>query len=292
MTTNEAVAGAPEANPYAASGPTPWELEEIRRLQEMDAFLAPVTVATLGPVMDTLHPSEGKERPRLLDVGGGVGATTENLCEQYHVEYHIADLNKRFLAFRDTPAAHKFVTHGEAIDVPDDSFDGTYSRATVAWSSDPEQSISELLRITKKDGGVATITDFDWSSARAGLDSGAMEEIMEVRAMFMAALVSQGFRPTFGAHSGERVDAVARIQGLHYERTEHHHQFPAGDHSAFLLKMVQPLLTALREKNPQAAADLADNMEKIRAASEAGTVSMSLPALVTQVVRLSKTVSQ
>ncbi len=55
------------------------------------------------------------------------------------------------------------VGDAQALDFPDDTFDGCRSERTFQWLSDPGRAMAEMVRVTRPGGTVAVI-DSDWGS--------------------------------------------------------------------------------------------------------------------------------
>jgi SAM-dependent methyltransferase len=102
---------------------------------------------------------------RVLDVGAGTGALTQELVARLGVQNvaagepspdYVATLRERFpgLDVRETPA--------EELPWEDDSFDATLAQLVVVFLNDVQGAVRELSRVTRPGGVVATtMWEFD-----------------------------------------------------------------------------------------------------------------------------------
>lgn len=263
-----------------------WSDHEAKRLATMGAVVASVTRGDLMPLFDELG-SAGTVL-RFVDIGAGSDTTTEELCAEHGgIEYIALDGKQDFLDQRPTDEARKILADVGSIPSPDGHFDITFSRAVTAWQKKPKTAIAEQLRVTRL-GGVAVFTEFDWTHSGATPGSEAQEAIMAARSTMMLVLTGAKFNPGFGANLGEAVAAVIAERGVEAERIEVRHELPQGDYKNIFIDAAENVLLQLKAVGRGQAAVFAGLLEscieKIKAAS---STSIRLPALVTEIVRIS-----
>ncbi len=265
-----------------------WGANEAERLSKMDEFLRAITEHDVSPYIRQLQAETTNDRAvalNMLDIGAGTGTTTEDLCQNMGVTYYALDPNPTILANRRiTPEDQKILGRSEAMELPDNSFDMTHSRAVTGWSPKPRQSISEQIRVTRE-GGFAFFTEFDWSTAGADPECEVYADLMEAKAIMISALASAQFDPYYGSALSGHIDQVAKGADIELERREIIHDFPPGDHRQLFLDAAHNLYEAMREKSPTAGEGLQILMERIR---NANSVRATLPRLVTQIVRVNR----
>jgi phosphatidylethanolamine/phosphatidyl-N-methylethanolamine N-methyltransferase len=100
---------------------------------------------------------EGKNFPRVLEIGGGVGEHLDFILHDFE-EYLLTDLriptlNNKFA--KDNRVVCK-VENAEQLTFPDKSFDRVISTCLLHHVNEPEKVLEEILRVLKGEG-VATI---------------------------------------------------------------------------------------------------------------------------------------
>lgn len=287
------------ANVYIDRGlaATDWEAKESARLRTMDEFLGAVTHGDLVPVVEgvqAIHPGEGVT---LLDIGAGTGTTTEELCREHGVDYSAFDAKKEFLDGRATiDSSHKLLGRSEDMtEIPDAAFNITYSRAATAWSSDPDRTIAEQLRVT---GDTAVFTEYDWSRAHVHSESNDVTAAgMAAKLAIMSVLEAAHFDTLLGAELQDRIDRVASAAGYIIEHVHVRHELPEADHRELFANVANTIVAQLRAasgntanavgaaKAATAASILTKYLGIITRASS-DSVTFRLPALSTEVVRI------
>lgn len=162
---------------------------------------------------------------RVLDVGCGTGALTGELVERLGASAVAAvDPSEPFVAATRTryPGVDVRQTSAERLPFPEDAFDATLAQLVVHFMKDPIAGISEMARVTRRDGVVAAcVWDHGgsqgplrlfWDAARAldpdvddgsdlpGTHRGHLKELFEgagLRAVEAAALSVSLEHPTF-----------------------------------------------------------------------------------------------
>lgn len=265
-----------------------WAGDESSRLANMDSFFQLFAREDLDPVFADVAARYPDQPAQLLDIGAGTGMVTESLCAEQNVAYFALDVNQELLAGRTTETTHKILGSAEATNLPENSFDITFSRAVTAWNADPKAAIAEQLRVTRL-GGYAVFTEFDWTDAGAVSETEVTATTMATKAIMMEALTLAGFKPEYGKQLGSDVSEVVRAAGLRGEQFTARHELPAGDYREILLEGAETICAQLdqfKHGQPAAmAAMLRTNIAHIRSAE---TFSFRLPALVTRIVRLAE----
>ena len=111
-------------------------------------------------------------KARVLDVGCGPGSITLDVAEAVHpgevygvdpVEESIEQANG-MKAEREVGNITFQVGEAYSLDFADDAFDLVYSRSTFGYFPDPERALTEMRRVTRKEGWIViTLGDEDAS---------------------------------------------------------------------------------------------------------------------------------
>ena len=106
----------------------------------------------------------------VLDVGCGVGATTQLVARQVHPGTVVGvDKESRLISqakkdAQDLDLRNLEYHTGDASRLPlnSESFDLVYSRFLLAWVADPQQAVREQIRTTRSGGSISAVdVDFD-----------------------------------------------------------------------------------------------------------------------------------
>jgi SAM-dependent methyltransferase len=101
---------------------------------------------------------------RVLDVGSGTGAVTEELAAR--TEGHVVgiDLDPAMVAFARERGGRAEYRSGDAHDLPFRSawFDITACHFLLLWCRDPAQAAQEMVRVTRKGGAVLICAEPDY----------------------------------------------------------------------------------------------------------------------------------
>jgi SAM-dependent methyltransferase len=111
---------------------------------------------------------------RVLDVGSGTGAVTEELAERTQGQVIGVDVDPDMVAFanrRPLPAASSAARVGQAqyrlgdahdLPFPDAWFDVTTCHFLLLWCRDPERAAQEMVRVTRPGGAVLVCAEPDY----------------------------------------------------------------------------------------------------------------------------------
>lgn len=106
---------------------------------------------------------------RVLDVGSGPGALTEELVRRYGADRVLAvDPSPPFVAAVQArlPGVEARKASAEALPFDDASFDGALAQLVVHFMQDPVAGLREMARVTRR-GGVVAATTWDLGGDRA-----------------------------------------------------------------------------------------------------------------------------
>jgi ubiquinone/menaquinone biosynthesis C-methylase UbiE len=127
----------------------------------LQRWLSPVAeamlrLARIGPQM------------RVLDVAAGAGEPAISAARQVGPKGYVlaTDISSNILAFAERAAREQGLTNvetrvmdGENLDLPDASFDATFSRLGLIYFPDRDRGLREMLRVLKR-GGHAVVAGF------------------------------------------------------------------------------------------------------------------------------------
>lgn len=100
---------------------------------------------------------------RVLEVGCGTGAILAELSTQ--ASLHGLDLNPAALVECRIHAPAVYLTQGNALALPfpDQCFEIVYCHFLLLWVKDPLQAVSELKRVTHREGSILAFAEPDYS---------------------------------------------------------------------------------------------------------------------------------
>lgn len=275
-----------------------WQDTEGNRLRTMREYVDSVSRDDLGPVIATLQAERPGRQLELIDLGCGPDRGVEEFCAENAVGYTGYDGNPVFLQQRGTDPFRTIQGRLEDMSsIPDGVYDITFSRAATAWSSDPDRTIAEQLRIT---GDTAVFTEYDW--APASVMCGHMDVLgagIAAKATMICVLEAAGFNAEFGAGLHERVARVAAECGYDVESiTSEMHELSGGANNRDLflesanticaqLRAVRGDPATSRAKKIQSAMMLSrlEHYKSIIEQAPAGSMAITLPPLHTTIVR-------
>lgn len=160
------------ATTFAGSGFDPEKYKETTRQQWQSAAKAwdqwsPLLRAWLGPATDLmLDMAAIGPGCRVLDVAAGAGEQSLRAAERVGPSGRVlaTDISPNILEFaaeNARSAGHKNITtsvmDGEALDVPDSTFDAVISRVGLIYFPDQQKALAEMKRALKPGGRIAAI---------------------------------------------------------------------------------------------------------------------------------------
>ncbi|MEO0216720.1 MAG: class I SAM-dependent methyltransferase [candidate division WOR-3 bacterium] len=104
-----------------------------------------------------------KKVNKCLDIGCGVGwaltylSTMKNSSDTLYVGIDISVKALRLAKTHLKPSINVLVANGERLPFQDEYFDLVYSLGTIEHFKDPEQGLSEIVRVTKKTGQILLV---------------------------------------------------------------------------------------------------------------------------------------
>jgi SAM-dependent methyltransferase len=101
---------------------------------------------------------------RVLDVGSGTGAITEELAARTRGEVIGLDLDPAMVAFAQEQGGRATYRQGDAHDLPFDDawFDRTVCHFVLLWCQDPARATQEMVRVTRPGGYVLVCAEPDY----------------------------------------------------------------------------------------------------------------------------------
>jgi len=101
---------------------------------------------------------------RVLDVGSGTGAVTEELAAQTQAQVFGIDLDPAMVAFAQKRGKRAEYRQGDAQDLPfaDAWFDVVVCHFVLLWCRDPAQAAREMVRVTRPGGAVLVCAEPDY----------------------------------------------------------------------------------------------------------------------------------
>ncbi len=250
---------------------------EARRLREQATYYGQATKDNLGPRLGEFMGGQ------LLDIGAGTATEVQELCTANSVGYIALDINENYLSERPPGAVGLIRARSNQLPVANNSIDITHSRATTAWSKEPEASIAEQLRVTRP-GGLAVFTEFDWSEAKAAKDSPIADTINAARHIMRLALRDMGYISNYGAKLSYEVSRILTNQGITFDGEDVIYRLGQGDYRDYFLGDIKTLLSGMRENKSSMVSTLESEMKVIENSTE--PLVMNLPTLVSKIVRI------
>lgn len=275
--------------------------QEGQRLKTMKDLVGVVARQDLAPLFAEITESSLDGPAELIDLGAGPDRDIEIYCRENNIGYTAYDGNEAFLADRRISAEQqgqivdisrlKLGRLEDMSDIPDAVYDLSFSRAATAWSSDPDKTIAEQLRIT---GKTAVFTEYDWTHAGVhGVDNDAVAAGNAAKAAMVLVLESAKFQTELGAVLSERVANVAARAGFTIAQSSFRHELPEADHRALFLDAAETILGQLRMAGDgvamakaRAIAERLDKYLRIVRDAPQGSITFRLPALATEIVRI------
>jgi SAM-dependent methyltransferase len=101
---------------------------------------------------------------RVLDVGSGTGAVTEELAKRTRGDVVGVDVDPAMVAYASSRAAEAEYRAGDAHDLPfgDGWFDLTVCHFLLMWCRDPARAAQEMVRVTRPGGVVLACAEPDY----------------------------------------------------------------------------------------------------------------------------------
>jgi ubiquinone/menaquinone biosynthesis C-methylase UbiE len=103
---------------------------------------------------------------RVLDVGCGTGAITDELARRTRGEVTGVDLDPAIVAFARQYAPDVRFEQGDALALsfPDAHFDVVCCHFVLLWVGDPERAVREMARVTRAGGSVLVCAEPDYGA--------------------------------------------------------------------------------------------------------------------------------
>ena len=132
---------------------------------------------------------------RILDLGCGTGALLGELAGQNLRSVTGVDLSRSFLALaqRETPQAHLIQANALNLPFAPAVFDVALCHFVLLWLAEPQQALSELVRVTRRGGAILALAEPDYGGR---IDFPA--PLAELGALQTEALRKQGADPWMG----------------------------------------------------------------------------------------------
>ena len=101
---------------------------------------------------------------RVLDVGSGTGAVTEEVADRTRGQVIGVDLDPTMVAYAQARGGSADYQPGDAHDLPfrDGWFDVTVCHFLLMWCRDPVQAAREMIRVTRPGGSVLVCAEPDY----------------------------------------------------------------------------------------------------------------------------------
>jgi ubiquinone/menaquinone biosynthesis C-methylase UbiE len=130
---------------------------------------------------------------RVLDVGCGTGAITQELARRTQGQVIGLDINPDAIAFAQEQDDRSWYEMGDALDLPypDDHFDVVTCHFVLLWVSDPVRAAREIVRVARRGGWVLACAEPDYGGRLDWPD-------LPIRAWQIEGLRRQGADPLIG----------------------------------------------------------------------------------------------
>jgi ubiquinone/menaquinone biosynthesis C-methylase UbiE len=130
---------------------------------------------------------------RVLDVGAGTGAITQEISRRTRGKVIGVDMEPRFVDFARERSDGAQYELADALDLPypDQHFDITLCHFLLLWVADPQRATNEMARVTKEGGTVLICAEPDYG--------GRIDwPKLPIREWQLAGLARQGADPRIG----------------------------------------------------------------------------------------------
>ena len=136
---------------------------------------------------------------RVLEVGCGTGAVTEELGSESTASIYGLDINFSYLrlAAQQDPSTRFSGGNGYALPFPPATFDLCYCHFLLLWLKDPAACLMEMRRTTKNGGIVAAFAEPDYGGRIDYPDT-----LVELGQLQAKSLEKQGANPSLGRKLG------------------------------------------------------------------------------------------
>jgi SAM-dependent methyltransferase len=144
---------------------------------------------------------------RVLDVGCGTGAITQELARRTRGEVTGIDIDPEMVAFAQGTAQGVTFEQGDALDLVygDGHFDVVCCHFLLLWVADPARAVREMARVTRSGGCVLICAEPDYGGRVDWPD-------LPLRGWQVEGLRRQGADPTIGRRLRELL-VSARLRG-------------------------------------------------------------------------------
>jgi SAM-dependent methyltransferase len=132
--------------------------------EEWDAQFSRQATWTLGTRSHLYRRANVLRAGRLLDVGSGTGAVTEELANRTRGQVVGVDLDPTMVAYAQARGGRADYQPGDAHDLPfrNGLFDVTVCHFLLMWCHDPVQASREMIRVTQPGGAVLICAEPDY----------------------------------------------------------------------------------------------------------------------------------